>query len=162
MRTFIGKAATGFFPSAPRIVRRWSNTSATRPSITASSRFRRNTAAFWKNTVSNSMNAMCGIDLHCAPSGLDMFWGIGPRALPWAIACCRVAAAAGPKGAEGESPGQRPGLASHRYSSALKGPDTAPAQFSSLLSPWERLGEGCWPQASTTIKANLRGLGYGE
>jgi hypothetical protein len=30
-----------------------------------------------------------------------------------------------------------------------------------LLSPWERLGEGCWPQASITIKANLRGLGYG-
>jgi hypothetical protein len=30
-----------------------------------------------------------------------------------------------------------------------------------LLSPWERLGEGCWPQASIAIKANLRGLGYG-
>ena len=30
-----------------------------------------------------------------------------------------------------------------------------------LRSPWERLGEGCWPQASIAIKANLRGLGYG-
>lgn len=29
------------------------------------------------------------------------------------------------------------------------------------LSPWERLGEGCWAQASIAIKANLRGLGYG-
>jgi hypothetical protein len=47
------------------------------------------------------------------------------------------------------------------------------AQFSSLLSPWESPGEGCWPQASIAIKANLparrsaqreggRGLGYGE
>jgi hypothetical protein len=29
-----------------------------------------------------------------------------------------------------------------------------------LLSPWERQGEGGWPQASTAIKANLKGLGY--
>ena len=36
------------------------------------------------------------------------------------------------------------------------------ARLSSLISPWERLGEGCWPQASTAIKANLRGLGYGS
>ncbi|MEI8294191.1 MAG: hypothetical protein WCG66_09410 [bacterium] len=34
-------------------------------------------------------------------------------------------------------------------------------QIAKLLSPWERLGEGCWPQASIAIKANLRGLGYG-
>jgi hypothetical protein len=30
-----------------------------------------------------------------------------------------------------------------------------------LLSHWERSGEGCWPQASIAIIANLRGLGYG-
>ncbi len=30
-----------------------------------------------------------------------------------------------------------------------------------LLSHRERSGEGCWPQASIAIKANLRGLGYG-
>jgi len=35
------------------------------------------------------------------------------------------------------------------------------ARFASLLSPWERLGEGCWPQASIAIRANLKGLGYG-
>ncbi|MFT5029628.1 MAG: hypothetical protein ACI9VS_002069 [Candidatus Binatia bacterium] len=29
-----------------------------------------------------------------------------------------------------------------------------------LLSPWERLGEGCWPQASIAINANMRGLGF--
>lgn len=37
------------------------------------------------------------------------------------------------------------------------------AQFSSLLSPWERLGEGACISAKLeqAIKANLRGLGYG-
>ncbi len=34
-------------------------------------------------------------------------------------------------------------------------------QSAKLLSLWERQGEGCWPQASIAIKANLRGLGYG-
>jgi len=44
-------------------------------------------------------------------------------------------------------------------------------QFSSLLSPWERLGEGAWRAAKIAInvfcgalakrEANLRGLGYG-
>ncbi len=38
---------------------------------------------------------------------------------------------------------------------------TRPAQFAPLFSLWERPGEGCWPQASIAIKANLRGLGYG-
>ena len=32
------------------------------------------------------MNAMSGIDLYFAPSGLGMFWGIEPRVAPWAIA----------------------------------------------------------------------------
>ena len=36
-----------------------------------------------------------------------------------------------------------------------------PTQSAKLLSLWERPGEGCWPQASIAIKANLRGLGYG-
>ena len=36
-----------------------------------------------------------------------------------------------------------------------------PTQSAELLSPWERLGEGCWPQASIAIRANLKGLGYG-
>ncbi len=34
-------------------------------------------------------------------------------------------------------------------------------QSAKLLSLWERLGEGCRPQASIAIKANLRGMGYG-
>ena len=36
-----------------------------------------------------------------------------------------------------------------------------PTQSAKLFSLWERPGEGCWPQASIAIKANLRGLGYG-
>ena len=37
------------------------------------------------------------------------------------------------------------------------------AQFSSLLSRWERPGEGAYTSAKLeqAIKANLRGLGYG-
>lgn len=35
------------------------------------------------------------------------------------------------------------------------------APFSSLLSRWERPGEGSWRSAKIAIKANLRGLGYG-
>jgi hypothetical protein len=36
---------------------------------------------------------------------------------------------------------------------------THPTQNAKLLSPWERLGEGCWSQASIKTKANLEGLG---
>lgn len=61
------------------------------------------------------MSVMSGIDLHFAPSGLGMFSDIEPRALPWAISYRRVAASYGPIGAEGESPGQRPGFASMDY-----------------------------------------------
>jgi len=32
------------------------------------------------------MNAMCGIKLHFAPSGLRILWPFGPRVAPWAIA----------------------------------------------------------------------------
>ena len=37
------------------------------------------------------------------------------------------------------------------------------AQFSALLSPWERSGEGACISAKReqAIKSNLRGLGYG-
>ncbi len=51
-----------------------------------------------------------------ALSGLGMVWAIAPRALPWAITACRVAAPHGPNGAEWESPGQRPGNAAPRPS----------------------------------------------
>lgn len=40
----------------------------------------------------------------------------------------------------------------------MKAPETT--RSAKLLSPWERLGEGCWPQANNAIKANLKGLGY--
>ena len=104
------------------------------------------------------MNAMCGTDLHFALSGLGIFLSIEPRALPWAFTF-------GPFGAghrrnartryfsrnaaEGESPGQRPGLTAHRYSLALKGPDNTPG-WSAESAKLEQ-----------AIKANLRGLGYG-
>lgn len=35
-----------------------------------------------------------------------------------------------------------------------------PTQSAKLRSLWERLGEGCWPQAGIVIKANLKGLGH--
>ena len=95
------------------------------------------------------MNAMCGIDLYFAPSGLGMFLGIEPRALPWAIASCRVAASVGPNGVEWESPGCNPGLRSHLIKPALKGPDNTPRWF----AEFEKLEQA--------IKPNLRGLGYG-
>jgi len=75
------------------------------------------------------MNGMCGIDLHYAPSGLGMLLTNEPRVQPWAIQSCRVAATVGPKGAKGKSPGQRPGLAAHRYSSVLWGPDSTRRRF---------------------------------
>ena len=187
MRTVIGRVATGFFPSVPPIVRLWSNTSAIRPSIIARSRFRRNTAVSWKNTASNMMNAMCGIELHFALSGLGMSWGIeprawpfGPRVAPWAIASCRVAASVSPNGAKGESPGQRPGYASP-FHQALKGRNNrclAPSGLGIFLAiepralPWaitvRPFGASTRPaqfaesaKREQAIKANLRGLGYG-
>jgi hypothetical protein len=45
-----------------------------------------------EKTPSTSMNAMCGTDLHLAPSGLGAFSAFEPRALPWAVASRRVAA----------------------------------------------------------------------
>jgi len=95
------------------------------------------------------MNGMCGIDLHYAPSGLGMLLTNQPRVQPWAIPSCRVAATVDPKGAKGKSPGQRPGVAAHRYSSALKGPDITPRRFAESV------------KLKQAIKANLRGLGYG-
>ena len=112
MRISIGRAVMGFFPSAPPIARLWSTTSEIRPSTTVSSPFRRNTAVFWKNTGSNLMNAMCGIDHHFAPSGHGFAWPIGdfvrggsapsglglsggtipPRVAPWAVSLCPVGA----------------------------------------------------------------------
>jgi len=83
-----------------------------------------------------------------APSGLGMLLTNEPRVAPWAIPSCRVAATVGPKGAKDESPGQRLGLATHRYSSALKGPDSTPRRFA-VSSKLEQ-----------AIKANLRGLNY--
>ena len=81
MRISIGRAVMGFFPSAPPIARLWSTTSEIRPSTTVSSPFRRNTAVFWKNTGSNLMNAMCGIDHHFAPSRMGSVWPVGDLAL---------------------------------------------------------------------------------
>jgi len=78
-----------------------------------------------------------------------MFWGVEPRALPWAIASCRVAATVGLKGAECESPGCNPGLRSHLIKPALKGPDNTPRWFAESV------------KLEQAIKANLRGLGYG-
>jgi hypothetical protein len=102
---------------------------------------------------------MCGIDLHFALSGLAMFLNIEPRALPWAVAF-------GPFGAghrrntrarhfsrnaaEGESPGQRPGLRSRLIKPALKGPNITPRRFAESA------------KLEQAVKANLRGLGYGE
>jgi len=48
-----------------------------------------------------------------------------------------------------DNPGQRPGVAAHRYSSALKGPDITP----------RRLGESS--KLEKAIRANPRRLGYG-
>ena len=83
------------------------------------------------------------------PSGLRMFSTIEPRALPWAVSCCRVTANPGPIGAACESPGCNPGLPARIIPSALKGPDSTPRRFAESAQ---------WVQA---ITANLRVLGYG-
>ena len=44
------------------------------------------------------MNDMDSIDRHFAPSGLGMFSGVAPRALPWAIALGPFGAAVGGPG----------------------------------------------------------------
>jgi len=71
-----------------------------------------------------------------------------PRVAPWAIPSCRVAATVGPKGAKGKNPGQRPELATHRYSSVLWGPDSTPRRFAVSA------------KLEQAIRANLRGLDY--
>jgi hypothetical protein len=48
-----------------------------------------------------------------------------------------------------DNPGQRPEVAAHKYSSALKGPDITPRRFA-VSSKLEQ-----------AIKTNIRGLGYG-
>jgi hypothetical protein len=84
-----------------------------------------------------------------APSGLGMFLTIEPRALPWAVSCCRFAANPGPIGAACESPGCNPGLPARTIPSALKGSDSKPRCFTESAI------------RKQAIKANLRGLGYG-
>ena len=78
-----------------------------------------------------------------------MFWGVEPRALPWAIAFGPFGAGHRRNAAGCESPGCNPGLAAHIYSSALKGPDTTSRRFAESA------------KLEQAIKAKLRGLGYG-
>ena len=85
MENSIGKVVTGYFRSAPPIGLPWKHTSPIKRNITVRSRFRMNTAVCSKNTVFHSMNAMCGTESYFALSGLGVFWGTKPRALPWAI-----------------------------------------------------------------------------
>ena len=117
------------------------------------------------------MNAMFGIDRHFALSGLGLWGGIEPRALPWAIACRPFGAGnlgvpathsfPAPTGHDVKAQGnakRRPGYAAPHTVRALKGRDvwcahaTMPQRCGgcfalSGLGLWEGIGPRALPWA---------------
>lgn len=84
---FAWQGGTGRLPSANPMSQQSAITSPDNANIIGSKRSRKNTGRFWKNTASRLMNGMCGIERRVGPpfQGFELFGGLVPRALPWAV-----------------------------------------------------------------------------